>query len=387
MSTVRGTGRCLSIKSRREPDVQCSHAATRGNFCGRHASSANVFVTATGTPKTQLSRPTTKSTTKSATKTVKKAGNRMVVCKSAVSIERPYEPCTTPAISTGDYCNTHIAAPIILRVKCIQPIIQHTTKAAIVVRNWWRHRYFIRRYATWRLHGPATFDRTLMSNETDFFTFDTCNEILAPYFFSFRDTDGFVYGFDARSLFRLQELSRGSGVENPYTRLPFSSTVIARLATLRRVIETAGLSTCHAGPANLTPEQLFRFKVVDLCQTIDELDFYTDPEWILTLDVRRLHIFYHMLVDIFFSRAGLTHARRKELVPCTYETNPFRMNIAEFMSGTELQPLREYAVDCIRKIVSLSPDRNNRKLGAMYVLMALSAVSRSCARAYPYLAE
>ena len=54
-----------------------------------------------------------------------------------------------------------------------------------------------------KCHGPAFLNRSLCTNATDFFTMDETKDIEADQFFSYKDADGFIYGFDIISLYNL----------------------------------------------------------------------------------------------------------------------------------------------------------------------------------------
>jgi hypothetical protein len=68
------------------------------------------------------------------------------------------------------------------------------------IQKIWRN-YFIRLFN--KTHGPAIFKRTICNNLEDFLTTETMNEIDYYFFVSYKDTDGFIYGFNIISLFNL----------------------------------------------------------------------------------------------------------------------------------------------------------------------------------------
>ena len=53
------------------------------------------------------------------------------------------------------------------------------------------------------LHGPAFIKRKLCTNDCDFLTGDEFMHLKDSQFFSYKDTDGFIYGFDIISLYNL----------------------------------------------------------------------------------------------------------------------------------------------------------------------------------------
>ena len=53
------------------------------------------------------------------------------------------------------------------------------------------------------MHGPAYINRSLCTNQTDFFTMNDLKNIPINQFFSFKDQDGFIYGFNIISLYKI----------------------------------------------------------------------------------------------------------------------------------------------------------------------------------------
>ena len=54
-----------------------------------------------------------------------------------------------------------------------------------------------------KCHGPGAIKRHLCINELDFITLDTLKEIPYNNFYSFKDKDDYIYGFDVISLYNL----------------------------------------------------------------------------------------------------------------------------------------------------------------------------------------
>ncbi len=59
----------------------------------------------------------------------------------------------------------------------------------------------VKRYKS--LHGPASMNRKLCTNDNDFITLEPIEEINFHQFISYKDTDGFIYGFNITSLHNL----------------------------------------------------------------------------------------------------------------------------------------------------------------------------------------
>jgi len=77
------------------------------------------------------------------------------------------------------------------------------------------------------LHGPAykMKNRHLCTNETDFISLENLKELNIHQFFSYEDSDGFVYGFDLLSIYNLIFKGEKNNTKNPYNRNIFPVSV------------------------------------------------------------------------------------------------------------------------------------------------------------------
>lgn len=78
--------------------------------------------------------------------------------------------------------------------------------------------------------GPAYKNRSICVNNTDFETMNPLEEIPREYFFSYRDSRGFVYGFNLFSLMSI--FKRDRRLVNPYNRDEASFDVLQRLFSI-----------------------------------------------------------------------------------------------------------------------------------------------------------
>ena len=78
--------------------------------------------------------------------------------------------------------------------------------------------------------GPAYKNRSICVNATDFETMNPLDEIPREYFFSYRDSRGFVYGFNLFSLISI--FKRDRRLVNPYNREEASFDVLQRLFSI-----------------------------------------------------------------------------------------------------------------------------------------------------------
>jgi len=134
-----------------------------------------------------------------------------------------------------------------------------------------------------------------------------------------------------------------------------------------------------------TPQQQLHMKIVDLFGLIDELNYYSSPDWFIDLDARAQARFYRELYDLWSHRAGLTYAQKETMVP-NFHTRLFRRP-PWAVTTHSLETLQRLNMNAMRLMITSATDRNDRILGAMYVMTALTTVSNAARTAYPWLHE
>ena len=143
-----------------------------------------------------------------------------------------------------------------------------------------------------------------------------------------------------------------------------------------------GVQTC-ALP--ISPEQQIRMKIVDVFSKIDELNYYSSPDWFLGLNMDGHKHFYSSLFDIWNHRANLSLAQKNTIVP-GFASRLFRIPRWS-LADMSLDALQRLNLNVIRMMISSATDRNDRILGAMYVVSALTLVCEGARTAYPWLYE
>lgn len=314
---------CENIKSRRHPKQRCDRPATHGIYCGLHFKHPRPYV------------PTPKMT----------------------PVHRP----ATPAVTLAK-----------------EPAAAHT------IQNWYKRHHPTILY---RRHGPAYFDRSLSVNDSDFFSTEFVRDISGVMFFSYCDDKHHVYSFDIRSIYTLVQRSRiaGESATNPFTREVIPSSCVRKVLTLAKWLSDRHVSVEWAPLAPPTPEQQWRMKVVDLFNKIDELNYYSSPDWFISLDLRAQKKFYTELHAIWTHRAGLSIQQKNMIVP-NFSARLFRYAPWALFDQT-LESMQRLNMGVIRMFISSAADKNDRILGAMYVISGLTMVSDQARTAYPWLYE
>jgi hypothetical protein len=106
------------------------------------------------------------------------------------------------------------------------------SKYAEIIQKYVR-RHFVKR--SFALRGEALLHRKICVNDTDFYTMEPLVEISAMSFFSYKDENGYIYGFDMISL--LQWIKQKPLFINPYNREKISVDVKNRLFHLCKLIK------------------------------------------------------------------------------------------------------------------------------------------------------
>lgn len=270
--------------------------------------------------------------------------------------------------------------------------------------------FLLRKYL--KMLGPALLlcNRSNCVNDCDFYTLDPIKEIPFYHFFSFKDEDGFIYGFDFCSLYNLIRNST-NGVQNPFNRKKMPShisksiTYLIHKATMYGYNINIELDNDQSNTNNqsnnstinpsthlqtiIIDEPYIRQKILSLFQKFDQLGFYTDLDWVLSLSATQLIQFVRQLKDIWIYRANLSQDMKYTI--CPPYGNPF---LTTYSLSTNMYPTTDQELliskFCILEIgenLIKSMDSSNQWLGASYFLTALTLVNTNAAEAMPWLYE
>ena len=234
-----------------------------------------------------------------------------------------------------------------------------------------------------RSYGPGFFKREVCTNQTDFFTLEELMDMNYEQFFSYKDKDGFIYGFNILSLYNL--IDRSEAI-NPYNRAPLPATLVPSMRNHIRLSRVMGISIAidiKESNNEITPLKRLELRTLSLFQTIDSLGNYSDPTWFLSLPDERVITYIRELFDIWNYRAQL--APEVKLSICPPVGDPFRginMNYLTQLAGFNLKKL---AISIMEKLVNNGNSRDSQSLGAFYVLASLTLVNSHAANALPWL--
>lgn len=317
------TRQCQNAKSRAHPDVRCPLAAGYGDYCYRHYKNPRPFVT--------------------------------VSDRNAASAE-----CELPAAAA-------------------------TAAASRLQRTWRKAAPLLR----WRAQGPAANCLDLATNPNELYSFDPLSSIPRVYLFSFADERRNIWVFDIRTL--AHAMGAGFPSMNPYTRETLPAAAAAKLQARVLWLRTRGYQIQHVAPTDqLTPEQIWDQRVLDLILKIEALGYYANTEWIQRLTKLHAIVLYKKLEDLWNWRLGLTSLQKEAIVP-GYAGPGQAARLFPFVAEDNFHRPREWwlrhVLGVCEAFVGRAVTAEQRKLGAMYVLMGLVQVSREAAAALPWAFE
>lgn len=243
-----------------------------------------------------------------------------------------------------------------------------------------------------KLQGPALKNRKICTNDTDFFTMDDMIEIPTTQFYSYRDKDDFVYGFNIVSLYNLI-LKEGSRAKNPYNRSEFDTKVKENVSSMIRISKLLKIPIeIELKNEVMDPAKRLELKILDLFQTMNSYGNYANSEWFSDLS-RNSHIrFARELVDIWNYRALLTMAKKQEICPphgTPFLGTPYFTNVANnaTLNNLSTETVVKFNIQIIENLVKSAIDIDNKMLGTFYVLSSLTLVSQQARDAMPWLYE
>ena len=238
------------------------------------------------------------------------------------------------------------------------------------------------------LHGPALYKRDICTNNSDFFTMEELKDIDYLQFFSYKDIDGYIYGFDIISLYNLiSKTENKREIRNPYNRIEIPKIIIHSVRYLLRLskvfkhnieIDIKDITT------EISPQKSIELRTIGLFQKIDSLGNYSDPVWFLSLSRIELIRLVRELMDIWDYRAQITTQTKRAICPPHGEL--FRhLSLYYLQNETQINNIRKILLDVFEKLINSGIDTESKSLGAIYILGSLTLVNSNAAIALPWL--
>ena len=225
------------------------------------------------------------------------------------------------------------------------------------------------------------YRRNKCCNKEEITSFDSIFDISPTYFYLFKDKqNGLSYGYDIRSLVSILKSDYQSC---PYTYRHFTDEEKERINKFVKKIKDKGVSLSF-DKMEFTPEQAMEMRMKDIFHKINMLDNYTSHTWFNNLSLNSLVTLYNALEDIWNYRLGMTPEAKSNILPST-NGNAFTLSVNSIKRIKNKLQLQDILLTEIDKFISDGINRDERKLGAMVILTGLVEVSDDAADGLPHL--
>ena len=237
------------------------------------------------------------------------------------------------------------------------------------------------------MHGPAYINRSLCTNQTDFFTMNELKNVPINQFFSFKDADGFIYGFNIISLYTLHQKASENNEQalNPYNRNKLPKTLIKDFRDMIRISRVLkyDIEINIQEDNDITDEKKLELRILSLFQEIDRLGNYSDQSWFTSLTREQIVLYLRELYDIWNYRAQLSNETKRNIAPPVGD--PFRTINLNYLNQLPYENIKKLAVGTMEILVKKGVNNDSKSLGAFYVLAGLTLVNINAATAMPWL--
>jgi len=259
----------------------------------------------------------------------------------------------------------------------VDRIITHVEKinACCIIQRLFRG-YIVRKYIACK--GKIND----IINRDDFLTFESLSEIPFHQRFVYCENGKYMYGFNIISILSIFKQNPNQ-IKNPYTRNFFPISLYTKLCQHVRFGRILGyiINTDHVS------DDTFHFEhhIASACCLINEHGYQCEVSWFCDLTTVQMIRFIRELYDLWIYRLHISHEMKKKIV--FPNGNPFRDIRIQSLSHYTNDAMKEKLFIVIKKLLQNGVDQEYRGLGCLYVLTALTLVSRECADTLPWLYE
>jgi hypothetical protein len=182
-------------------------------------------------------------------------------------------------------------------------------------------------------------------------------------------------------------MATGFPSQNPYTRGSFTELSMKRIHSRIAWLRRRKYHILHINTDILTEEQCWNQRVLDAILKIEALGYYVSCEWFTKLSKEEHKLFYSELYSIWNWRLNLSRAEKESIVP----GHDLRPPVFRFLPNDQPQKSfswwEKYTLSIVEAFITRSPEKEQKKLGALYILMALVKVSKAAAESLPWLLD
>lgn len=380
---------CKSVKSKTFKNVQCCNKAKVGEIlCGKHLNSKNIILYKETVDNIVNIKPDNDvvhvidSSINSSLEILNK--NDIIIYSKNELFHK---------VSTNQYINIGSIRKSIKKCKSLNWINLKSSKQTLITiikKEIEKERYYLANIDS--IIKVQSYIRMLLifkfvnkikscSNDSDILSFTNLLDIEPKYLYIFNDTiTGKKYGYDIRTLL---EIINSDYPSCPYTIRNFTTNEKEDIFQYRDSLIKRGVNI-NIDKSIMTPEEEIDMRIKDVFHKINMLDNYTNPLWFKNLNIFQLHQLYMKSEDIWNYRTGISLDAKKKIVSngCVFNI-PIHI-IKNINSKIQLQNI---ILSDFNRMITEGSDREEKKLGAIFILTALVEVSHDAADGLPHLIQ
>ena len=165
--------------------------------------------------------------------------------------------------------------------------------------------------------------------------------------------------------------------------LPIPKRVIQRAKKLLKLLHlNQSDDLINEKQLQLSRRQIVKQKCIDLFCDIDNSGYYCQPNWFLTLNLNLLKRLYRNLEDLWNYRLQISNEIKSRI--CPPNGLVFTTRVSDVNHYTSRENLRDLILNEVMKFQN-AISFEDKKLGYMYFIIGLGAVSRPCAETHEWL--
>lgn len=236
------------------------------------------------------------------------------------------------------------------------------------------------------LKGPALINRKCV-NSNDFLSLKDLNEVTYNQFFSYKDTDNFIYGFTIKSFHNL--IKRQQNLTNPYNRSKITNEIIynfRKSLIIGKYLNEKSDIKIDFNNGILSKKKRVELMAVNLFSKMDMSGFITHSKWLMELNNTMVIKFLKELQDVWNYRLQISLSQKRQIVPP--HGNPFVGISFSFLQNEVCNTyIKKKALNVIDKLLNSSNNIEMEKLATIYILGSLTIVSKEASENLPSLYE
>jgi hypothetical protein len=168
---------------------------------------------------------------------------------------------------------------------------------------------------------------------------------------------------------------------NPYTRQDISPRIMKKILERIAWLRSRGY-TILLQEADLTPEQIWQQKILDVFMKFEMLGFHIPCEWFSEMTIKSHREFHNYLNSLWTVRLGLSEEEKIAIFPDHSKLFSLSHQKQHARQWWERVNLR-----LIDGLLSGSAIKENHRLGAMYCMMGFVHVNEEAAESFPWILE